>query len=65
MRMKKAYVEPSILVEDFCLNENIAACDIKITPEELEWMPNYNDFDNCDNVCSYLAIDAWLGTLIS
>ena len=63
--MKKAYVEPKVLVEDFCLNENIAACDIIIDYEELEWMPNYNDFATCDTVCAYLAIDAWVGTLLS
>lgn len=63
--MKRSYVEPIILVEDFCLNENIAACDEIITSEELAWMPNLNDFRNCSNVCAYLAIDAWLGTLLS
>lgn len=63
--MKKSYIEPAILVEDFCLNENIAACDEIISKEELEWMPNYNDFESCSNVCAYLAIDAWLGTMIS
>lgn len=63
--MKKSYVEPMILVEDFCLNENIAACDEIISGDELAWMPNLNDFANCDNVCAYLAIDAWLGTLLS
>lgn len=63
--MKKAYVEPVVLVEDFCLNENIAACDIIITPDEMAWMPNYNDFETCDNVCAYLAIDVWVGTLLS
>ncbi len=63
--MKKSYVEPAILVEDFCLNENIAACDVVISREEAEWMPNYNDFENCDTACSYLAIDAWMGTLLS
>lgn len=63
--MKKSYVEPMILVEDFCLNENIAACDIIITPDDMAWMPNLNDLGNCDVVCSYLAIDAWLGTLLS
>lgn len=63
--MKKSYIEPAILIEDFCLNENIAACDEIISSEELEWMPNYNDFENCDNICAYLAIDAWLGTMLS
>lgn len=58
--MKKSYIEPTILVEDFCLNENIAACEKIATPEELEWMPNNLDFEEgCRNACSYLALEPW------
>ena len=65
MQMKKSYVEPIILVEDFCLNENIAVCDIVIDAELLPWMPNLNDLGPCDTTCPNLMIDAWMGTLLS
>ena len=63
--MKKSYAEQIILVEDLCLIENIAACDIVIDAELLPWMPNLNDLGPCDSTCPNLAADMWLGTLLS
>ena len=63
--MKKSYIEPTILVEDFCLNENIAACEKIISREELEWMPNNVDFEGCGNLCSYQALEPWLSVMLS
>ena len=63
--LKKSYVSPMILVQDFRLNENIASCEEIISYEDLQFMPNNADFGICDNACSYLNIEAWLGTLVS
>lgn len=47
--MKKGYVKPELFYESFVLNQNIAACGIKV---------NYADERNC---APTLNPDFWLG----